>query len=45
MNYRGWYKQCSPNTYEYECQKCHEIVLDYERMRHIGKHNYNGDKK
>ena len=45
VNYRGWYKQCSPNTYEYECQKCHEIVLNYERMRHIGKHNYNGDKK
>ena len=43
VNYRGWYKQCGDDTYE--CQKCHDIIPYHERLRHIGKHNYNGDKK
>ena len=38
MNYRGWYKWLRVDACE--CQKCHEIVPPYDRMRHIGNHRH-----
>ena len=43
VNYRGWYKWDGFESYE--CQKCQEVVPAHRRMRHIGKHLKEDDKK